>query len=73
MLGSLDDSALASLMAEVDEPVLQRQVLRMAVAAAQGDRTLRTARRGSWKPLTTVGASSKGHEDSRVAAEAQTA
>ena len=43
MLGSLDDSALASLMAEVDEPVLQRQVLRMAFAAAQGDRTLRTA------------------------------
>ncbi len=28
MLGSVDDSALASLMAEVDEPALQRKVLR---------------------------------------------
>lgn len=40
MLGSLDDSALASLMAEVDEPALQRKVLRLAVAAARADRYL---------------------------------
>lgn len=40
MLGGVDDSVLASLMAEVDEPVLQRKVLRLAVAAAQGDRHL---------------------------------
>ncbi len=40
MLGSVDDHALAALMAEVDEPALQRKVLRLAVAAAQGDRHL---------------------------------
>lgn len=40
MLASVDDSALASLMAEVDEPALQRKVLRLAVAAAQADRHL---------------------------------
>ena len=40
MLGSVDVSGLASLMAEVDEPALQRKVLRLAVAAAQGDRHL---------------------------------
>jgi hypothetical protein len=40
MLGGVDDSALASLMAEVDEPVLQRKVLRLAVAAARADRHL---------------------------------
>ena len=40
MLGSVDDSALASLMAEVDEPALQRKVLRLAVAAARADRHL---------------------------------
>jgi hypothetical protein len=40
MLGGVDDSALASLMAEVDEPALQRKVLRLAVAAARADRHL---------------------------------
>ena len=40
MLGSVDDSGLASLMAEVDEPALQRKVLRLAVAAACADRHL---------------------------------
>jgi len=40
MLGAVDDSALASLMAEVDEPALQRKVLRLAVAAAHADRHL---------------------------------
>lgn len=40
MLGSVDDITLAALMAEVDEPVLQRKVLRLAVAAALGDQHL---------------------------------
>jgi hypothetical protein len=40
MLGGVDDSALAALMAEVDEPALQRKVLRLAVAAARADRHL---------------------------------
>ena len=40
MLGSVDDSALASLMAEVNEPTLQHKVLRLAVAAARADRHL---------------------------------
>jgi hypothetical protein len=40
MLGAVDSSSLASLMAEVDEPALQRKVLRLAVAAARADRHL---------------------------------
>lgn len=40
MLGAVDDSRLASLMAGVDEPTLQRKVLRLAVAAARADRHL---------------------------------
>lgn len=40
MLASLDDKALASVMAEVDEPALQRKVLRLAVAAVLADRHL---------------------------------
>ncbi len=40
MLGGVDDSFLASLMAEVDEPALQRKVLALAVAAARADRHL---------------------------------
>jgi uncharacterized tellurite resistance protein B-like protein len=40
MLGRVDDNTLALLMAEVDEPVLQRKVLRLAVAVAQGDQHL---------------------------------
>jgi hypothetical protein len=40
MLGAVDASGLASLMAEVDEPALQRKVLRLAVAAARADRHL---------------------------------
>ena len=55
MLAGLDDSALASLMAEVDEPELQRKVLRLAVAAARADRHLAdgealvlAAARGHW-------------------------
>ncbi len=39
-MASVDDSALASLMAEVDEPALQRKVLRLAVAAARADEHL---------------------------------
>ena len=55
MVAGLDDSALASLMAEVDEPVLQRKVLRLAVAAARADQHLAdgealvlAAARGHW-------------------------
>jgi hypothetical protein len=40
MLAGLDDSALMSLLAEVDEPALQHTVLRLAVAAARADRHL---------------------------------
>jgi hypothetical protein len=40
MLSGVDDHALTSLMAEVDEPALQRKVLHLAVAAAQADRHL---------------------------------
>jgi hypothetical protein len=40
MLGAVDDSALGALMAEVDEPALQRKVLRLAVAVARADRHL---------------------------------
>ena len=38
MLGAVDEGAWASLMAEVDDPALQRKVLRLAVAAARADR-----------------------------------
>jgi len=37
LLGNVDDSALASLMAEVSNPALQRTVLRLSLAAAQAD------------------------------------
>ena len=40
MTASLDDQALATLMAEVNEPTLQRQVLDLAQAAARADRHL---------------------------------
>lgn len=37
MLEHIDERLLAQLMAEVDDPALQRQVLRLAQAAAQAD------------------------------------
>jgi hypothetical protein len=37
LMGNVDDSALASLMAEVCEPALLRKVLRLSLAAAQAD------------------------------------
>ena len=40
LLGAVDEDALASLMAEVDDPTLQRKVLGLAVAAARADRHL---------------------------------
>ena len=40
MTAHLDDAALASLMAEVDEPQLQRRALRLAIAVARADRHL---------------------------------
>lgn len=40
MMAGVDASALESLMAEVDEPALQRKVLRLAVAAALANQHL---------------------------------
>ena len=40
MLASIDQATLAALMAEVDEPVLQRKVLELAIVAADADQTL---------------------------------
>jgi uncharacterized tellurite resistance protein B-like protein len=37
LLASVDEAALASMMAEVSEPWLQHEVLRLAQAAAQAD------------------------------------
>lgn len=38
MMCSVDESTLASLLAEVDDPALQARVLRLAAAAAEADR-----------------------------------
>ncbi len=43
MMDGLDDAALASLMAEVTEPLLQHRVLHLAHAAAQADSHLAEA------------------------------
>jgi len=40
MLSYLDDSSLLSMMAEVDEPELQRQVLRLAGSVVRADKHL---------------------------------
>lgn len=40
MMASIDDAMLASLMAEVDDPALQRKVLALALAAASADEHL---------------------------------
>ena len=40
VMARVDDDTLASLMAEVDEPALQRKALRLASAAAGADRHL---------------------------------
>jgi len=37
LMGKIDDSALASLMAEISDPALQRTVLRLSLAAALAD------------------------------------
>jgi hypothetical protein len=37
LMGNVDDSALASLMAEISDPALQRTVLRLSLAAARAD------------------------------------
>lgn len=37
LMGNVDDSTLASLMAEISDPVLQRKVLRLSLAAARAD------------------------------------
>ncbi|MBL8333836.1 MAG: TerB family tellurite resistance protein [Rubrivivax sp.] len=38
MMCSVDESTLASLLAEVDDPALQARVLQLAAAAAEADR-----------------------------------
>ena len=62
MVANVDDSALASLMAEVADPVLQRKVLRLALAAARADRHLADgealvlqAARHHWRPSEATG------------------
>lgn len=37
LMGNVDDIALASLMAEISDPALQRKVLRLSLAAARAD------------------------------------
>jgi hypothetical protein len=37
LISNVDDSTLASLMAEISDPALQRKVLRLSLAAAQAD------------------------------------
>lgn len=37
LIGNVDDSTLASLMAEISDPVLQRKVLRLSLAAVRAD------------------------------------
>jgi len=37
LMGNVDDSALASLMAEISDPALQRKVLRLSLAAVRAD------------------------------------
>jgi cytosine/adenosine deaminase-related metal-dependent hydrolase len=37
LMGNVDDSTLASLMAEISDPLLQRTVLRLCLAAARAD------------------------------------
>lgn len=37
LMSNVDDSALASLMAEISDPPLQRKVLRLSLAAARAD------------------------------------
>lgn len=37
LMGNVDDNALASLMAEISDPALQRTVLRLSLAAARAD------------------------------------
>jgi hypothetical protein len=37
LIANVDDSTLASLMAEISDPVLQRTVLRLSLAAARAD------------------------------------
>lgn len=43
LMCSVDDATLAALLAEVDDPVLQAQVLRLASAAAEADTHLADA------------------------------
>jgi hypothetical protein len=74
MMACVDDGVMASLMAEVDEPALQRKVLQLAVAAASADRHLAdgeavviAAARRYW------GLGEEAETESRVAADPQAA
>jgi hypothetical protein len=56
LMSNVDDIALASLMAEVSDPALQRKVLRLSLAAARadghladGETTVLEAARHHWK------------------------
>lgn len=56
LIGKVDDNALASLMAEISDPALQRKVLRLSLAAARadghladGETTVVEAARRHWK------------------------
>jgi hypothetical protein len=59
MLGGVDDSALAALMAEVDEPAPQRKVLPLASLPPALIDTLPTGKPRSWRLLAAIGASAE--------------
>jgi hypothetical protein len=55
MMAGVDDSALAALMAEVDEPALQRKVLSLGRWLPRGPiDTWPSGKPWSWRPLAAV-------------------
>ena len=74
MMACVDDGVMASLMAEVDEPALQRKVLQLAVAAASADRHLAD---GEAVVIAAVrrywGLGEEAGTESRIAADTQAA
>ena len=63
LLANIDAATLASIMAEVDEPALQRKVLELATIAAQADQTL-----AEGEALILEAATRHWHVGSRAAA-----
>lgn len=68
MMCSLDDATLASLLAEVSEPVLQAKVLHLADAAARADKHLADAEglvmgaaRRQWSRVDAAPSARPGH------------